>query len=69
MNSMSNKSAKNGISPYQIPGWPHFWETKCPEFSLRFPEHFKIFPWATDASPNIFLHLTNKYDIRCEEDQ
>ena len=26
--------------------WPHFWETKFPEFSLRFPRHFKIFPWA-----------------------
>ena len=23
----------------------------------------------TDASPSIFLHLTNKYDISCEEDQ
>ena len=38
-------------------GWPHFWETKCPEFFLRFPGHFQIFPWATretKISWNIF---------------
>ena len=30
-----------------------------------------LYLWRTraDASPNIFLHLTNKYDIRCEADQ
>ena len=38
-------------------GWPHFWETKCPEFFLRFSGHFQIFPWATretKISWNIF---------------
>ena len=28
-------------------GWPHFWETKFPEFPLSFPGYFKLFPWAT----------------------
>ena len=28
-------------------GSPHFSETKFPEFPLRFPGHFKIFPIAT----------------------
>ena len=30
-----------------LTGWPHFWETKFPEFSLSFPGYFKPFPWAT----------------------
>ena len=28
-------------------GWPHFWEIKFPEFSLRFPGYFQTFPWVT----------------------
>ena len=30
-----------------LSGWPHFWEAKILEFSLSFPRHFQIFPWAT----------------------
>ena len=39
----------NAFSLWLMTGWPHFWETKFPEFSLRFPGHFKIFPWATQG--------------------
>ena len=28
-----------------LTGWPHFWETKFPEFFLRFPGYFQTFPW------------------------
>ena len=26
-------------------GWPHFWETKFPEFSMRFLGYFQTFLW------------------------
>ena len=45
-------------------GWLQFWETKFLEFSLRFPGHFKIFPWATPESKirwNAFLLAIMSY--------
>ena len=59
------KFSKLGCSDWvKMTGWPHYWVTKFPELSLRFPGHFQTFPeqfwreihWNTFSS-SITFHI------------
>ena len=57
ISELIRQSDNSSVLILAIAGWPHFWETKFPEFSLRFPGHFKIFPWASQERKFDGMHF------------